>query len=347
MSITGGDVVDLGRGLYAWLPPKRGWGLANCGLLVSPRGALWIDTPYDRALAGQFLAESTERLPDGVTVDRVIVTHANGDHFWGAGVLPDAEIIATREAREHIHYEPTPQQQHALVTGGDPATPLGAYLARHFGPFDWSATEPVRPTTYFTGELELTLGDYPVRLTALPPAHTTGDLIVHLPAQRAVFSGDVIFSTTPRQPGDHPVHWAGPLSNVIGACERVLATGAEIIVPGHGPVLDPAGVRDHIGYLEYVRERAHAFHAAGVPAPEAARRVIAEGRHPELGLPERLSVTIGTEYRHLDGSELPGVLQVMTGVAVLAQEVERARTGGEPGRAGTAEAVREPAGGPR
>ncbi|MCX4680716.1 MBL fold metallo-hydrolase [Streptomyces sp. NBC_01433] len=344
MSITGGDVVDLGRGLYAWLPPKRGWGLANCGLLVSQRGALWVDTPYDRLLAGQFLAESVKRLPDGVSIDRVIVTHANGDHFWGAGVLPDAEIIATREAREHIHYEPTPQQQHALVTGGDPATPLGAYLARHFGPFDWSATEPVRPTTYFTGELELTLGDYPVQVSALPPAHTTGDLIVHLPVQRAVFSGDVIFSATPRQPGDHPVHWAGPLSNVIAACERVLATGAEIIVPGHGPVLDAAGVREHIVYLEYVRERAHAFHVAGVPAPEAARRVIGEGRYPELGLPERLVVTIGSEYRHLDGSELPGVLQVMTEVAVLAQEVEEARTGGGLRRTGAGESAFEPVG---
>ncbi|MER5358774.1 MBL fold metallo-hydrolase [Streptomyces sp. NPDC002785] len=330
MSITGGDVVELGRGLCAWLPPKRGWGLANCGLLVSPRGALWIDTPYDAALAGQFLAESTKRLPDGVSVDRVIVTHANGDHFWGAGVLPDAEIIATREAREHIHYEPTPKQQHALVATGDQATPLGAYLGRHFGPFDWSQTEPVQPTTYFTGELELTLGEYPVQLSALPPAHTTGDLMVHLPAQRAVFSGDVIFSSTPGQPGDHPVHWAGPLSNVIAACERVLATGAEIIVPGHGPVLDQAGVRDHIVYLEYVRERAHAFHAAGIPALEAARRVIAEGRYPELGLPERLVATIGSEYRHLDGSELPGVLQVMTDVAVVAQEVEQARESAGP-----------------
>lgn len=332
MSITSGDVVDLGRGLYAWLPPKRGWGLANCGLLVSPRGALWIDTPYDTVLAGQFLAESTKRLPDGVSVDRVIVTHANGDHFWGAGVLPDAEIIATREAREHIHYEPTPQQQHALVASGDRGSPLGAYLARHFGPFDWSDTDPVRPTTYFTGELELTLGDYPVRLTSLAPAHTTGDLLVHLPAQNAVFSGDVIFSSTAARPGDHPVHWAGPLDNVVAACERVLATGAETVVPGHGPVLDRAGVRDHIVYLEYVREHAHAFHAAGVPAIEAARRVIAEGRYPELGLPERLVVTIGSEYRQLDGSELPGVLQVMTDVAVVAQEAERSHD-----EAGTAE----------
>lgn len=58
MSITGGDFVELGRDLYAWLPPKRGWGLANCGLLTSPRGAIWIDTPYDPVLIGQFLAES-------------------------------------------------------------------------------------------------------------------------------------------------------------------------------------------------------------------------------------------------------------------------------------------------
>lgn len=325
MSITGGDVVDLGRDLHAWLPPQRGWGLANCGLLVSPRGALWIDTPYDPLLAGQFLAESTKLLPDGVSIDRVIVTHANGDHFWGAGVLPDAEIIATHEAREHIHYDPTPQQQHALLANADPATPLGAYMLRHFGPFDWSATEEVRPTTYITGELELTLGDYPVQVTSLAPAHTTGDLMVHLPAQSAVFSGDVIFSSSPEQPGDHPVHWAGPIGNVIAACEQVLATGAETIVPGHGPVLDRSGVREHIVYLEYVRERAHAFHTAGVPAQEAARRVIGEGRYPLLGLPERLVVTIGSEYRNLDGSELPGVLQVMDEVAVVAEEVERSR----------------------
>lgn len=115
---------------------------------------------------------------------------------------------------------------------------------------------------------------------------------------------------------------------MIGACEQVLATGAEVIVPGHGPVLDRAGVREHIGYLSYVRERAHALHAAGVPATEAARRVIAEGRYPALGLPERLVVTIGSEYRDLDGTDLPGVLQVMSEVAAVAHATEPAVTGG-------------------
>ncbi|MFJ6214771.1 MBL fold metallo-hydrolase [Streptomyces sp. NPDC092296] len=324
MTFTRASLRALADDLHVWLPPKRGWGLANCGLLVSPRTALWIDTPYDRSSAAEFLAGSRRLLPDGVSVDRVVVTHANGDHFWGAGVLPDAEVIATHEALEHIHFEPTPEQQQALVADSDPGSPLGWYLKRHFGRFDWSDTPPVRPATLLRGELELRVGDHPVEVSSLPPAHTGGDLIVHLPRQKAVFSGDVIFSSTRQQPGDHPVHWAGPLANVIAACERVLDTGAEIIVPGHGPVLDRAGVRKHIGYLEYTRERAHALHAAGVPAPEAARRVIAERRHPELGLPERLVVTFGAEYRHLDGAaEQPGVLEVITQVALLAQELEQ------------------------
>ncbi|WP_165989795.1 MBL fold metallo-hydrolase [Streptomyces sp. YIM 98790] len=322
MTTTDWNVRAIGKDLHAWLPPRRGWGLANCGLLVSPRTALWIDTPYDPVLAGEFLDRSRALLPDGAGIDRVVVTHANGDHYWGAGVVPDAELIATRGAREQMCFEPSPPQQHALVTGSDPDTPLGAYLRRHFGGFDWSRTEPLRPHTYFTGELELSVGDYPVQVSSLPPAHTEGDLVVHLPVQRVVFTGDIVFASTPGQPGDHAVHWAGPLGNVIAACEQVLDTGAETFVPGHGPVLDRAGVRQHIAYLEHVRARAHALHGAGVPAVEAARRVIAEGAHPELELPERLVVTIGTEYRHLDGTGRADILQVMAEVAQVAHELE-------------------------
>lgn len=324
MTPSRANIRAIAEDLYVWLPPKRGWGLANCGLLTSSTTAAWIDTPYDPSLAGEFLTESRARLADGVSVDRVFVTHANGDHLWGAGVLPDAEIIATREAVDHIHYEPTPQQQHALIAGGDPASPLGWYLARHFGAFDWSATEPVHPTLMFHGELELRVGPHPVHVIGLPPAHTEGDLIVHLPRQDAVFTGDIVFGSTPDFPGDHPIHWAGPLQNVIDACERVLATGARIVVPGHGPVLDRAGVQEHVRYLAYVRERAHTLHAAGAPALEAARRIIAEQHHPELGLPERLVVTVASEYRHLDGSEQAPILAVMAQLAGVAAELETA-----------------------
>lgn len=322
MTRTGAELRKLHDDLYAWLPPRRGWGMANCGLLVGRDTALWVDTPYDRTLAREFLASSRRLLPQGVDIDRVVVTHGNGDHFWGSGVVPKAELIATREALEQAEAEPDPCDLHAFVREADPGSTFGAYLRRHFGVFDWADTERVRPSLLFHGELELRVGDHPVLVTGLPPAHTTGDLLVHLPRQRTVFCGDVIFASTPEQPGDHCVHWAGPLSSVSAVCERILATGAETIVPGHGPVLDRAGVRKHIEYLEYLRERALTFHEQGVPSLEAARRVIAEGRYPELALPERLVITMRTEYRHLTPSARPTVLELLGEVASVASELE-------------------------
>ncbi|MGA5702336.1 MBL fold metallo-hydrolase [Peterkaempfera bronchialis] len=312
--------------LHIWSPqPSTGWGMANCGLLSPRRGrtAAWIDSPYDRARALEFLELGRPLLAEGARIDRVIVTHGNGDHLWGAEVVPEAEVIATRETLGHIDHEPDPAQLHALVHGIDPDTVLGWYLRRSFGRFDWSGTEVRRPGTVFTGELELQVGDIPVHLIALPPAHTAGDLLVHLPQQGTVFTGDVVFAHTADQPGDHPVHWAGPLAGVVSACERALATGASTFVPGHGPILDREGVRGHIGYLEYVRERAHRLHTAGVPALEAACRVIAEQRHPGMSLPERLVVTIATEYRHLEGGGgLPDMLATVSQVAQVAWELE-------------------------
>ncbi|UNS99176.1 MBL fold metallo-hydrolase [Streptomyces tubbatahanensis] len=318
MVLTPSHLRVLGDGLYLWNPPQRGWGLANCGLVTSASEGLWIDTPYDRPMAEAFLAASQEILGEA-PIGRIAVTHANGDHLWGADVLPGAEVIATREARHHLEVEPTPQQLSGLIEAAGDSL-VGSYLARHFGHFDWSSTRVVVPTTVFEGELELTVGTRTVVLTSQPPAHTAGDMTVHLPEHGVVFTGDIVFGTTPESPGDHAIHWAGPLENVIAACERVLVTGAETIVPGHGPVLDPDGLRAHIDYLAHLRERAHALHGRGVSALDAARAVADEARRPELALVERLVVTIGSEYRHLDGTPPRPLAQVMEDVAAFAAE---------------------------
>ncbi|OON82868.1 MBL fold metallo-hydrolase [Streptomyces tsukubensis] len=327
MTIMPHHLTPVADDLYVWMPPERGWGLANCGLLVGNPSSVWIDTPYDKRLAGRFLSLSQALLPAGAAIDKVVVTHANGDHFWGAGVVPDAEVIAARAAQEHIALEPGPQELHELLAAVDRGSRVGGYLTEHFGVFDWSDTAPVTPTTVFDGELELRAGSHTVELTVLPAAHTAGDVIAYLPAQRTVFSGDVIFGTTSENPGDHPVHWAGPLDNIIGACRRVLATGARTIVPGHGPLLLPSDVHDHIDYLSYVRDRTHALHSAGVPALDAARRIISEGRYDQLGLAERLVVTVGSEYRHLDGSAQTGVVESVALMAEVAADTAATASG--------------------
>ncbi|MFB7598685.1 MBL fold metallo-hydrolase [Streptomyces sp. NPDC056160] len=299
--------------VHVWTPGvENAWGFANCGLVTSGTDALVIDTPYTPALTRAFLDAARQAAP-GVGFDTVVTTHGNGDHTWGLQCLPGADVIATRSSLDHLCHEPTPQQLRALAEKTDPGTPLGWYFRKHFGIFDFSGIQVVPPTRTFDGRLDLTVGDIPVELYEVGPAHTVGDLIVHLPEQRVVFAGDIVFN------GDHPSHWAGPLEAVSTACERILALDPEWIVPGHGPLLDQGGLREHIAYLDDLADHALLLHGQGKTPVKAAQILLNEGRYPGMGLPERLAITLAAEWRHLDGdTAAPDLVAVTEAAARIA-----------------------------
>jgi len=304
---------EIAAGVHMWAPDGVDtWGLANCGLVHSDGEALLVDTPYTPALTETFLA-ATRRVTGGTAPGTVVATHANGDHTWGNQCLTGSEILATEAALEHQCVEPTPQELHALVWESDPDQPLGWYFRRHFGKFDFSGIQVLPPTATFTGRHDLTVGRIPVELHEVGPAHTVGDLVVHLPEQRVVFAGDIVFS------GDHPCHWAGPLDRISAAGERILAFDPEWIVPGHGPLMTPEQLRTYIAYLDDLSDQALLLHGQGKTPIEAARILIDEDRYPGLGLPERLAITLSTEFRHLNqDSSRPSLVEPFTLAARLA-----------------------------
>jgi cyclase len=318
-------LTPIAEGLYAWLPEGRGtWGLANCGLLVSGDQAALVDTPYDLPHTAALLAACAPVLGTDARIGTAITTHSNGDHSYGLAALGEVEVIGTRDYLHALDHEPTPQQMHQLIHGTPPDQPTTWYLRRHFGRFDFTGIATVAPTRTFTGSLDLRIGDAEVRLVQAGPAHTDGDLWVHLPQHGVVFTGDVVFAD------DHPVHWAGPVDNVIDACLRILGTGAEVIVPGHGPLMTPADLRAHVDYLRWVRDGAHRLHARGVPAQSAAVQLIDSGRYAHLGLPERLAITVATEYRYLAGeTETPNLVALVDAAARIALSREQARIPGQ------------------
>ncbi|MFF2430952.1 MBL fold metallo-hydrolase [Streptomyces mirabilis] len=285
---------QIAPGVHMWAPEGVGtWGLANCGLIHSDGEALLVDTPYTPGLTEAFLAEAHRAAGDTV-LRTVVATHANGDHTWGAQCLPGSQILATDAALEHQCLEPTPQELSTLIHDSDPDQPLGWYFRRHFGKFDFSGIQVLPPTRTFSGRYDLLLGQIPVELHEVGPAHTVGDLIVHLPDQRVVFAGDIVFS------GDHPCHWAGPLDRVAAAGERILALDPEWIIPGHGPLMTPADLRKYIAYLDDLADQAFLLHGQGKTALDAVHILIEENRYSGLGLPERLAITLSTEFRHLN-----------------------------------------------
>jgi glyoxylase-like metal-dependent hydrolase (beta-lactamase superfamily II) len=135
-----------------------------------------------------------------------------------------------------------------------------------------------------------------VELIEVGPAHTRGDTLVFVPRDRVLFSGDILFH------GGHPIVWAGPVSNWIAACDRILEMELDVIVPGHGPLADKQAVRELRSYFEYVEAEARKRFEAGMTALEAARD-IALDKYSRWGEAERMVVNVDAVYRELSQSD--------------------------------------------
>ncbi len=124
------------------------------------------------------------------------------------------------------------------------------------------------------------------RLLELGPAHTRGDVIVHVPDAGIVFTGDLVFH------GGHPIVWAGPVANWLAACDALLALDAAVVVPGHGAVSDRRCIEDQRGYFEWLVAEGNALAFDGGMTPMDAARDLAGGPYAGWGEGERLVVNL-------------------------------------------------------
>jgi len=285
-------LVDLGNGLYAYLQPDGGWGWSNAGLIRDGDQALLVDTLFDEPLTAEMLAAMRDATGLGADdIGTVVNTHANGDHTHGNGLLPRADIVASEaSAREMAEFSPALLAQLKAAGGSGQLGVAGAYFAEIFAPFDFAGVNGRAPTRTFHGRLDLTVGDKAVRLLEVGPAHTAGDVLVHVPADRAVFTGDILFID------GTPIMWEGPVGNWIAACDAILEMDVDHIVPGHGPLTDRAGVRAVRDYLTFITVEARRRYDAGLSAEDAAFD-IGLGRFDGWKDAERLAVNVDTLYR--------------------------------------------------
>lgn len=295
---------EIGDGLFAWLQPDGGWGWSNAGLIVegTPRdgAAALVDTLFDTALTAEMLASMEGRTGFGAaTIGQVVNTHANGDHTHGNHLLEKAEIIASEaSAREMEAFSPALLAQLKAAGAAGQMGVAGTYFAEVFAPFDFAGVTERAPTRTFSGHTTLDVGGRGVDLIEVGPAHTAGDVLVHVPQGRAVFTGDILFIE------GTPIMWAGPVSNWIAACDRIIAMDVDVIVPGHGPLTDKAGVREVADYLAYIQREARIRHDAGLSAEDAARD-IGLGRYASWKDAERIAVNVDTLYREFSGDTAP------------------------------------------
>ena len=128
------------------------------------------------------------------------------------------------------------------------------------------STEVVGPTITFEGEYIVEMGDMKIEARYLGPAHSPGDIVVWLPEQSLVISGDMAFHERmpPLFQETIALDWIETWETAFEGLE------ATYVIPGHGHPTNMDQVRRYTrDYLVYLREQVGALIENGDGLAEA------------------------------------------------------------------------------
>lgn len=266
----------------------------NAGFLVGKKEVVVIDSVASVRRAERFLAE-IRRITD-LPIRYLVNTHAHVDHLWTNHLFHPSLTLCHSRCREDTLKEVDPH----------------LYLAL----FPQLEVEGVRASPQdLTFEESLTLyqeteeGEREIRMVHPGPAHTYGDLFLHLPREGVVFCGDLLFS-----PPCTPFALMGSVRGSIQALELLRSLRARVYVPGHGNLSWGEEALEEAGeYLRLVWREAE----RGVREGKTVEEVMGEmdlGKYASWTEGERLLGNLERAYRELRGEAEMGreeILQVM------------------------------------
>lgn len=261
--------TELAPGVWAGIRsdplelPQEG----NVVFVVTGEGVVLFDAGGSPAMGAAIV--SKVRSVTGQPITHVILSHWHGDHMRGLQSIreayPGVQILAHPHARDMIaatqdrwlkrRVTMVPNVRKAVAgaiekgvdLSGRPMIPEEkAWLERGLAASDEldrenNATTFVVPTATFEDEMTLHLGGREIRFLRLGNAHTAGDVVLWLPQERVVATGDVVTAPIPLMPSAY----VGDYRAVLG---RIEALGFQALVPGHGAVQRDAA------YLELLSE---------------------------------------------------------------------------------------------
>ena len=224
------------RGGVAMLDGSGG----NIGVLVGPDGVLMVDAGI---AVSEAKIKAALRDLSSQPLRTVILTHWHWDHSDGDGWVrrTGATLFADANAVERL------KQTTTIVEWGHSFTPVAA---------------PDLPNVILTGDRSLRLGHETVDIGHYRAGHTDGDLYVRFERADVLQTGDTFWN------GVYPFIdyvTGGSIDGAIRAANENLrlAGPATLVIPGHGPIGDRAGLIAFRDMLVTVRDNVAALKAQG------------------------------------------------------------------------------------
>jgi len=206
----------------------------NSTIIVGKTGVIVVDAKQTEQGAKDLLAEIAKITPKPVTT--VFLTHSDGDHVNGLVAYPAGVKVISHENNKK-------ELEAAIAAGGRGAPP----------------PDRLPSQVVVKNKETMTIDGVKLELYHWAPAHTSGDLVVYLPAQKVVATGDIIAANraedNPNIHAEKNGSAEGWLTNVKG----MAGLNADVFVPGHGDLQTKADIQRRLAAVTARRDKVAAM----------------------------------------------------------------------------------------
>ena len=287
-------IVDLGESLLlvdSHITPAAAWVLLDELSPLTPKPVRYVVNThfhFDHIHGNQVFGDDVEILGHETTYDVVASGGSVSGTAWNAFVGTIPEQIATLESRLEAAAEAD------RVEIADALARTRAYQEA------LESITPVAPTITLDRRMTLHRGGQEIQLLFMGYGHTAGDVVVFMPEQKVLMTGDLIPAGLPFM-GDGYPEW--------GETIRAFAElDFDLVLPGHGPPFEDKAKLEYLAaYLDDFWAQAEAAHGEGVPAADAAASMdlTAHAEHfPSMSGPGAPQIAVERAYRLFDARAL-------------------------------------------
>ena len=222
---------------------------SNCGFIVTDEGVVAVDTQLVPLIAREMIKEITAVTDKPIKY--AINTHWHTDHIGGnEAFFPEARIIAHELTRQVIAQRRKDQEEGKVDES-----------IKQLGEFKF-----IPPDITFDHNMTLYMGATRIELKFLGGGHTGGDIVVYLPKERVLFSGDLFIkgSGLPDYRDDSNI------DQLIASLKKMQGLDVDKIICGHMVIAEKKDIQESIDKLLAFRKQVKAYVDAGTPPEKAA-----------------------------------------------------------------------------
>lgn len=259
-------------------------------------GLLLVDTRSSHREADEIASDLTQLDGRGAPAVRWVVnTHAHYDHTFGNARFGAASDVGATIYGHELVPAHLDRYERAMLAGW--------VVTDEARGEEWREVVITPPDVLVGAEAAIDLGDRIVELMHLGRGHTDNDIVLHLPDAATWLAGDLLEESGPPfyGSGSHPLDWPATIAGLL-----TLVEDGDVLVPGHGAVIDADYAARQQVQLRQVADLIQELHAAGVPV----ERAVGEGGDRWPFPSDGMAAAVRDGYAQLDGADVGAVGQL-------------------------------------